>query len=76
MKHVQSVHEKITPYQCHLCAYSATEKGHLSYHISAIHDGEKPFKCDICGKGFPVNSHLKVHNRQVHGDKIKKILGI
>ena len=45
-KHVQGVHEKVTPYQCDKCSYAASQISNLKQHMTAVHEKLRPFQCE------------------------------
>ena len=47
-RHVSLVHEGNKPFQCEICAYRFSQKGHMRRHIASVHEEKKPLKCDIC----------------------------
>ena len=40
-KHVESVHEKLKKYQCHICGKIFYQKNHLKDHTESVHNMEK-----------------------------------
>jgi uncharacterized Zn-finger protein len=46
-RHINSVHEKIKPYQCSICEKNFAQKHHLQKHIESVHGEMKPHKCSI-----------------------------
>ena len=59
-KHIETVHEQITRFNCSFCGKGFYSKDHVMTH-ERIHTGEKPFACSFCGKGFNESSGVKRH---------------
>jgi uncharacterized Zn-finger protein len=72
MRHVQTVHKKIKPFQCNLCLKTFCENCYLKRHIKTVHEKiyNKPFQCHICSKTFENHARLKIHVQTVH-EKVK-----
>ena len=71
-QHIETVHQGIKPYQCHMCDSKFYYPSVMKAHISRIHEGKKPEKinCSTCGKLFAAKRSLKDHIAVVH-DGIK-----
>ena len=59
-KHVQSVHEKLKPYNCRQCGKAFSMKQHCKEHEESIHDGIT-HSCDFCEMTFTTKGHLRTH---------------
>ena len=64
--HVRSVHEKLRPFKCTECLYSATQRSHLKTHIKGVHEKSKQFKCTECPFATSHKHHLKLHTQAFH----------
>ena len=68
--HINTVHKKLTPYECHKCQRTFGQKSNLQNHINSVHEKIKPFKCHKCDWAFGCKASLQRHIRVVH-EKIK-----
>jgi hypothetical protein len=55
-RHEQAVHEKLKPFKCDLCEYSAIEKNQLKNHLTAHGKIEK---CNLCEASFKGNGRFQ-----------------
>ena len=60
-KHVTVVHEKIKPFVCESCGYTAGGRATLKRHFEVVHEKKKPFKCIYCDFRTALNANLKKH---------------
>lgn len=67
-KHQNIVHNKMKPYMCNFCDYTASKKSTVDLHMRQ-HTGEKPFKCDICDYKTSDHNSLRRHKMTHSGDK-------
>lgn len=58
--HIDSIHAKKKPFECHLCGKSFARKLTLTRHLQ-VHTGEKPHECPICLKRLSRKHILKQH---------------
>jgi uncharacterized Zn-finger protein len=63
---VDTVHNKLTRYDCDVCDYSSYTRAQVETHSNTVHLGKKNFKCDICDKAFSEKGHLNVHVNSLH----------
>ncbi|XP_067932521.1 uncharacterized protein [Watersipora subatra] len=70
LRHVKSVHGKLTAVLCELCGTSFKRADSLAIHQLTFHGPgvEKRHKCDNCDKRFLRKAHLQEHQR-VHNNK-------
>ncbi|XP_053624723.1 zinc finger and SCAN domain-containing protein 22-like isoform X2 [Plodia interpunctella] len=65
-EHNRTVHAKIKPHQCSICAKRFTQQGGLQQHMR-MHTGVRPFVCSFCPKAFTqkagLDQHLRVHTK-------------
>ncbi|XP_063394096.1 zinc finger protein 454-like [Cydia fagiglandana] len=65
-EHNSSVHAKVKPHQCSLCAKRFTQQGGLQQHMR-MHSGVRPFACTYCPKAFTqragLDQHLRIHTK-------------
>ena len=65
-KHIQMVHDNITPYHCQ----AFKSKAGLESHMGRVHEGKKyEFKCEMCPKILATAVSLKGHIEAVHEKK-------
>ena len=69
-KHIESNHEGIKPFKCHICTYDTVNKTHLKRHLDSVHERIKPYKCKMCDFEAPQKENLKKHIDSVH-ERIK-----
>ena len=63
-QHVNSVHDKLKPFNCSICSQQFSQKGHLNVHVKKVHEKLKQ-GCPHCDKSFHQN-YLKAHILAVH----------
>lgn len=64
--HICAVHDKVKPYKCDTCAFSASQKGRLRTHKRSVHYKIKEFICDQCDYSAYASCSLKKHVEAVH----------
>ncbi|XP_063540926.1 RE1-silencing transcription factor-like [Cydia strobilella] len=66
--HVSAVHEKLRPFKCCHCDYTASRKDEMKVHLRS-HTGDKPYSCDQCSYRAAdhnaMRRHKKVHTKEV-----------
>ena len=65
---MRHVHEKLKPFECHLCEMKFSQQISLQAHVETVHGKLKPFECKICEKRFGIANRLKIHVREIHSD--------
>ena len=68
-KHMRTVHERKTLFDCVTCDISYSTRQNLKNHIQSVHEGKKPFQCDICKKFFSQKIQLTWHFKKAHEGK-------
>ncbi|XP_067120516.1 uncharacterized protein [Centruroides vittatus] len=66
--HLDTVHNKIRPFLCNYCGYTASCKSTLKMHMRQ-HTGEKPFSCDMCDYRTSDHNSLRRHKMRHSGEK-------
>ncbi|XP_072929390.1 uncharacterized protein [Epargyreus clarus] len=65
--HVAAVHDKVKPFKCSNCDYTAARKSQLKLHLRS-HSGDKPYACDECSYRSSdhnaMRRHKKLHSKQ------------
>ncbi|CAK1554772.1 unnamed protein product [Leptosia nina] len=65
-EHSRTMHTKMKPYQCSICAKRFTQRGGLEQHMR-MHSGIRPFVCSFCNKAFTqkagLDQHLRTHTK-------------
>ena len=76
IRHVQTVHEKLKPFQCAVCKRSFGAKQLLMRHNELHHNGKKEMKgknmCNLCDLNFFDFHRLKDHIWQIHPAEAKE----
>ena len=66
---VESIHEKIKPYECSFCEYKFSHNKNLKTNIKTIHRIIKSYKCSICNTHFKHKYKSRLHIKYVHDGK-------
>lgn len=66
--HREVVHEKIRPFLCNFCGYSASCNSSLKMHMR-VHTGEKPYSCEQCNYKTSDHNSLRRHKMTHSGEK-------
>ncbi|XP_050349482.1 uncharacterized protein LOC126772924 isoform X1 [Nymphalis io] len=61
--HVAAVHERLKPFKCCNCDYTAARKEELKLHLRS-HTGDKPYACDQCSYCTGDHNALRRHKKQ------------
>ena len=72
-RHVDQVHEKITPHICDICSAKFPQKHKLEMHVRTVHQGERPYECQFCDSKYTTKQNLDNHIQKAHGEKRAKI---
>ena len=64
--HINTVHLKLTPFECGECDSKFGQKGDLARHINTVHHKLTPFECTECDSKFGRKGDLTKHINQVH----------
>lgn len=64
--HIDSVHNKMKPFLCSFCGYSASSRSALKLHIRK-HTGSKPFNCEECQYTTSDHNSLRRHKMRHSG---------
>ncbi|KAB7507003.1 Zinc finger protein 26, partial [Armadillidium nasatum] len=65
MKHLNTVHSTLTPYDCRLCSKKFVTAEALRYHKNKSHSSAM-HSCMNCGKSFKWKGDLRSHMNKVH----------
>ena len=63
---METIHEKKTKFQCHICNRCFAHKASMQYHIDSFHKKLKPHKCKTCNKCFTKEFTLMRHIQKQH----------
>ena len=69
--HIESMHEKLKPYQCQICHHLYRYKSTLRIHIETVHEKLKRFKCDPCQGSFRYRNVFRDHKKTCRKALIK-----
>ena len=72
-RHVDQVHEKITPHICDICSAKFPQKHKLEMHVRTVHQGERPYECQFCDSKYTTKQNLDNHIQKAHGGKKTKM---
>jgi len=64
--HIDSVHNKMKPFLCNYCGYSASSRSGLKLHLRK-HTGDKPFGCPDCEYSTADHNSLRRHRMRHTG---------
>ena len=64
--HINTVHKKLTPYQCLDCKKSFWRKSNLAKHTNTVHKKLTPLQCKSCNVSYGMKSHLTMHTNTFH----------
>jgi len=65
-KHINTVHLKLTPFECVECDSKFGQKSNLTTHINTVHLKLTPFECVECDSKFGTKGSLTSHINIVH----------
>ncbi|RVE44317.1 hypothetical protein evm_011041 [Chilo suppressalis] len=69
--HVAAVHEKVKPFNCCHCDYTAARKQEMKRHLRS-HTGDKPYSCDKCQYRFADHNALRRHKKLHSNENLYK----
>ncbi|CAH2040173.1 unnamed protein product, partial [Iphiclides podalirius] len=65
--HIKTVHEKLRPFKCGHCEYTAPRRTELKLHVRS-HTGDKPYACNKCAYRSAdhnaMRRHKKLHSKE------------
>ncbi|CAH2269673.1 jg18933 [Pararge aegeria aegeria] len=70
-RHVATVHDKLKPFKCCECEYTAARKEELKLHMRS-HTGDKPYACDQCEYRSGDHNALRRHKKKHSNDSAYK----
>ncbi|CAG9787435.1 unnamed protein product [Diatraea saccharalis] len=65
--HVTAVHDKVKPFKCCHCDYTAARKEEMKRHLRS-HTGDKPYSCDQCQYRSSDHNALRRH-KKIHSNE-------
>ncbi|GBP84379.1 Transcriptional repressor CTCF [Eumeta japonica] len=69
--HMITAHDKLRPFKCTQCDYTATRKVELTLHMRS-HTGDKPYRCEACGYRTADHNALRRHKKRHSGQNLYK----